>query len=79
MFYELTVLKYIQKEHGRIHKAFSRGTENLHESVQHIMNYKAVNLMNLPKLKFSDFVELRYLDKFVRYETLLNILGEIKI
>lgn len=72
LFYELSVLKYIQKEPDRIRKSFSRGRESLHEAVQRIMNYTAVDLMNLPKLKFSDFLEMSVLDKAVCCETLLN-------
>lgn len=72
LFYELSVLKYIQKKSGRITKSFSRGTESLQEAVRRIMNYTAVDLMNLPKLEFSDFVGMSVLDKAVCYETLLN-------
>lgn len=75
LFYELSVLKYIRKEPRRIHKSFSRGTESLQEAVQRIMNYTAVDLMNLPKLEFSDLKALGNLDRVERYEKLLEKLG----
>ena len=37
LFYELSVLKYIQKKSGRITKSFSRGIESLQEAVQRIV------------------------------------------
>lgn len=75
LFYELSVLKYIQKEPGRIRKSFSRGRESLQEDIQNIMNYPAVDLTALPELTFADLVDLSNLDEGVCFETLLNRLG----
>lgn len=75
LFYELSVLKYIQKESGRIRKSFSRGRESLQEDIQNIMNYPAVDLTALPKLTFADLVDLSNLDECTSFETLLNRLG----
>ena len=75
LFYELSVLKYIQKKSGRIRKSFSRGRESLQEDIQNIMNYPAVDLTALPELTFADLVDLSNLDEGVCFETLLNRLG----
>lgn len=75
LFYELSVLKYIQKEPGKIRKSFSRGMESFTEDLQNVMNYTAVDLMNLPKLEFSDLKALGNLDRVERYEKLLERLG----
>lgn len=75
LFYELSVLKYIQKKSGRIRKSFSRGRESSQEDIQNIMNYPAVDLTALPELTFADLVGLSNLDECTSFKTLLNRLG----
>ena len=65
LFYELSVLKYIQKEPARIMKSFSRSRE----SVQNFMSYSAVDLVALPELRFEDLQEL---NENTAFETLLS-------
>lgn len=57
LFYELSILKYIQKKSLQKHINFSRGNESLTESVNNLMNY-TVDLENLPKLSFFDLENL---------------------
>lgn len=75
LFYELSVLKYIQKESDRIRKSFPRGRENFAEDVQNIMSYMAMNLENLPCLEFSDLMGLSKLYEVMRLETSFSRLG----
>lgn len=78
LFYELSVLKYIQKEPTRIIKSSSAGMENFNESINTIMRYPAVDLANLPQLEFADLQNFSLLSENTRLESLLNMLEQYK-
>lgn len=72
LYYELSVLKYIEKKSVCSCMNFSKSQEALTEdrNIRNVMNYPAVDLANLPILEFSDLKELKKVELIKRYEKL---------
>lgn len=75
LYYELSVLKYIQKEPARIIKSASTGRENFNENLNTLISYPAIDLTELPKLEFIDLKNLSPSDRLTMHEYLLSKLG----
>lgn len=69
LFYELSVLKYIQKRDISAHIDFARSQESI--DLRRLMNY-SVDLADLPNLKIEDLKELKSLELIKRFETMAN-------
>lgn len=73
LFYELSVLKYIQKRDISAHIDFARSQEAVQESIdfRRLMNY-SVDLADLPNLEIEDLKELKRLEFIKRFEKMAN-------